>query len=183
MERLNFVVEDAQLMEMTAIALSTSLPHWSRTTGRNLRRLHYWTTQQLRLCLRCLQDLRADAVGERGQRGDDGAALKPVGGWTFDESVFLHAYSCALLTTTLVQVSRVTGAWSTEEGLDVQREEVVSAVKALSIADTDGHSQLHPVLHSSLQQLVRALTCEAGELKEWLTLGCVSGVLLNAHQS
>ena len=184
-EKLNFVVEDAQLMEMSALALSTSIPHWAHT-GNNLRRLHHWTTRQLRLCVQCLQDLRDDTMVEKVQRDGNGVALKPVGGWTFDENLFLHVYACALLTTALVQVSRVTGAWTAEGGLGSQGEEVVNGVKALSPVETEGvdaHPPLHPVLHSSLQQLMKALTCDAGELQEWLTFGCVSGVLLNSRTS
>jgi hypothetical protein len=182
-EKLNFVVEDAQLLEMTAFALSTSIPHWTRTGG-NLRRLQHWTTQQLRLCVRCLQDLRDDTMVEGVQGDGNGAGLRPVGGWTFDESTFLHVYACALLTTALVQVSRVTGAWSAEIGHEAQGEEVASAVKALlrvEVDKVDNQSLLHPVLRSTMQQLMNAFSCNAGELREWLTFGCVSGVLLNAR--
>ena len=128
-EKLNHVLEEAQLMEMSAhgqrpcnakqqlshgparlltsssllccsclrcSALSVAVPRWSES---GVALVGEWRLRQLRQCLRCLEDLHADALP--GCLADE-PSLRPVGGWTLDESAFLQLYGCLLLTRALL---------------------------------------------------------------------------------
>ena len=176
-EKLNYVVEDAQLMEMSAWALSTSIPRWLRVTADSTP-LQRWMWQQLSLCVRCLDD----CWGER-LSGGQGDGLQPVGGWTFDEATFLRVYACIVLTTAVLYASRAVGM-GVESGRR-QREEVVERLRQIIALGDGGDEQrvgLHPVLRGCMERLLSMLQADAASPHAAdcsSMFGCVSGLVLN----